>query len=141
MAAPKARVCRRTNERFLRRPFAPRVLDRARRRVQRYCLTLHRDPDVGYVGSSLELPTVFADGANAKKCVAETIDALVATVATMLEKKLHPPAPASTGKREQQINLRVSTREKAVLEDAARPDGFRSVSDSIRNAALEACSR
>jgi hypothetical protein len=109
--------------------------------VQHYCITLRRDPDVGCVGSSLELPTVFADGASPQLCVAETVDALVATVATMLEKKLHPPAPANTGKREQQINLRVSTREKAVLEDAARRDGFRSVSDFTRNAALEACSR
>ena len=132
---------RRSSTAALRRPFKPDVLARAQDIVKEYCITLERDADVGYMGSSLELPTVFADGPTPQQCVSETTDALIATVATMLEKEMHPPAPASTGKREQQINLRVSTREKAVLEDAARRDGFRSVSDFIRNAALEACTR
>jgi predicted RNase H-like HicB family nuclease len=109
--------------------------------VREYCITLERGPGGDYVGSSIELPLVLADGATPQQCVASTTDALVATVATMLESKQHPPAPSHTGKREQQINLRVSAREKLVLEDAARRDGFRSVSDFIRNAALEASTR
>ena len=125
----------------LRRPFSRRVLARARRIVDGYCVTLRREAEVGWCGSSLELPTVFADGPSPQRCVAETTDALVATVATMLEKKLRPPASARADKRDQQVDLRVSTREKAVLEHAARQHGFRSVSDFIRNAALEACSR
>ena len=126
---------------MLHRPFAPEVLARAREVVKDYCITLEHDDDVGYVGSSLELSTVFADGPTPQVCVAATIEALVGTVATMLEQGQHPPAPASAGKREQQINLRVSAREKAMLEDAARRDGFRSVSDFIRNAALEASTK
>lgn len=100
-------------------------------------MTVERSEDGGFVGSSVELPFVMADGPTREECLAATEGALVAAVATLLERGETPPSRASEGKREQQINLRVSAHEKFLLEEAARKAGFRSVSDFIRTAALE----
>lgn len=78
----------------------------------------------------------MADGPTIEACARETLRATVAAVATMLERGERPPSPASEGKREAQINIRVTAEEKLALEESARREGFRSVSDFIRNAAL-----
>jgi hypothetical protein len=47
----------------LDRPFAPEVLERARKFAKRYRIVLEPEAECGYVGSSLEMPNVYADGA------------------------------------------------------------------------------
>lgn len=54
----------------------------------------------------------------------------------MLEMGEKPPAPASEALRGVQLNIRLTYEEKLLLEAAARRDGFRSVSDFVRAAAL-----
>lgn len=86
------------------------------------------------------MPTVMADGKTIEACIAELKEALTFAVATMLEMGDKPPMPASAGKREQQVNIRLTADERMRIEEAARQAGFRSVSDFIRAAALKAAS-
>ena len=61
----------------------------------------------------------------------------MATVATMLEDGENPPSPARSGERTEQINVRLTAAEKALLENRSQAGGFRGVSDYVRAAALE----
>ena len=120
----------------LDRAFDPAIERRARQIAQRYRLVLEPDEDVGFVGRGLEMPTVFADGPSADQCVRATREALAVAVATMLELGLRPPAPATKNARQAQVNVRLTTEEKLILEDSARRAGFRGLSDFVRAAAL-----
>ena len=122
----------------LDRPFSREVLAQARDVVAGYRITLDRQPDDTFVGSSVELPFVMADGATKAQCLGATEEALIAAVATLLERGETPPSREGEGRRTLQINLRVSAREKFRLEEAAKKAGFRSVSDFIRASALRA---
>ncbi|MGD9693678.1 MAG: type II toxin-antitoxin system HicB family antitoxin [Phycisphaerales bacterium] len=117
-------------------PFAPDIWKSAAELASAYRLTFEQDPDVGFIGSSVELPTVFADGSTLAQCAKETLEALTTTIATLLEQGERPPAPASEGKREQQVNIRLTADERLRIEETARQEGFRSLSDYIRHAAL-----
>ena len=121
----------------LDRPFDAPILRRARQIAGSYRLILEPDEDMGYVGRSLELPTVFADGKTPAACIRATLEALTTAVATLLELGEHPPLAAKEGRRQAQINIRVSAEEKLVLEETARRNGFRGVSDFVRSAALD----
>ena len=46
------------------------------------------------------------------------------------------PAPARTGERTEQINVRLTASEKALLESRSRAGGFKGISDYVRAAAL-----
>jgi predicted RNase H-like HicB family nuclease len=118
-------------------PFDPAIARRARQIAECYRLVLEPDPDVGFIGRGLEMPTVFADGPTADQCVRATREALTAAVATMLEMGLRPPAPAVKGARQAQINVRLTAEEKLILEDSARRAGFRGVSDFVRAGVLD----
>lgn len=121
------------------RPFDPDVLARAERVAKQYRYTVEHDADEGvYVGSSVELLYVLADGPTPGECVAAAIAAHTAAVATLLERGETPPPPASEGKRDRQLNIRLSGHEKHALEAAAQRAGFRSVSDFVRHAAMRA---
>lgn len=120
----------------LDRPFDKAILKQAEELVDQYRLTIEPEPDLGYLGSSVELPFVMADGKTVAACVKGTREALIATVATILEDGERPPVPAREGKRDQQVNIRLTADEKYQLENAARKQGYRSISDFIRAAAL-----
>ena len=120
----------------LDRPFDPGILSKARALAARYRILLETDEGVGFVGSAVEMPYVFADGLTPDACVAETREALAGVIAHQLEKGQPPPTPASQQKREEQVNVRLTAQEKLRLEEAARSKGFRGLSDYMRNAAL-----
>src|SRR3954469_21271790 len=121
----------------LDRPFEPKVWQQAHRLASRYALILEPEPDVGYVGSAVELPNVFADGRTAEACVRETINALTGVVARMLETGKTPPTPtADAEQRDVQLNIRVSAREKMLIEKNAKAKGFRGISDYLRTVAV-----
>ena len=46
------------------------------------------------------------------------------------------PAPARTGERTEQINVRFTVSEKTLLENRSRAGGFKGISDYVRAAAL-----
>ena len=78
----------------------------------------------------------MSDGPTFAQCAESTIEATTLAVASMLEDGERPPAPASAAKRDRQVNIRMTADEKFRLEQAARREGFRSVSDFIRTAAM-----
>jgi predicted RNase H-like HicB family nuclease len=123
----------------LDRPFDQDVLKQAQQLAQQYRYTVEHDADEGvYVGASVEMPYVMADAPTPGECVAAALAAHAAAVATLLERGETPPAPASDGKRDRQLNIRLSAHEKHTLESAAQREGFRTVSDFVRHAAMRA---
>jgi predicted RNase H-like HicB family nuclease len=120
----------------IERPFARKVLSEARKLAEQYQVIVSRQQGRWY-GRGLELPHVFADGPTPADCIAETRKALTAATAYLLEQGQRPPTPARTGRRTQQVNVRLSAEEKAILETTARRKGFQGLSDFVRAAALE----
>lgn len=80
----------------------------------------------------------MGDGPDIASCAKAVLEAAVAGIASMLEAGETPPRPAKEGKRDQQVNIRLTTEERLALESAASRAGFRSVSDYVRSAALDA---
>jgi predicted RNase H-like HicB family nuclease len=119
----------------INRPFDAEILRRARKIAESYQIILHHE-DGEYYGRGLELPNVMNDGKTPDECVAATRDILTTAVAYMLETGETPPPPASEKKRTEQINVRLTTEERLVLEEAARNKGFRGISDFVRIASL-----
>ena len=120
-------------------PFDAGLLRRAQSIVAEYRIVLENSAELGYIGSSVEMPTVMADGRTPDECVKATREALAVAVATMLEMGRRPPTGRAT--RSVQVNLRLTAEEKLALEAAAHRMGFKGVSDFVRAAALERTQR
>lgn len=118
------------------RPFDPAILAKARKIAADYEIILWTE-DGEWYGRGLELPHTYGDGKTPTACIASVREGLTLTVATMLEDGDKPPAPARSGERTEQINVRLTAAEKALLENRSRAGGFRGVSDYVRAAALE----
>lgn len=97
---------------------------------------IERDAELGYVGRTLEMPGVMADGRTVASCAENVLDATIAAVATLLEQGQRAPSPTNQRKRDQQLNIRISAEERLRLQALAERDGFASVSDYVRAAAL-----
>ena len=117
------------------RPFDPPLLRRARAIAAQYQIVLQFE-DGEYYGRGLEMPYVMNDGKTPDDCVKATRESLTTAVAAMLERDEKPPAPASGGKRSEQINVRLTTEEKLLLENAARSRGFKGLGDFVRATVL-----
>ncbi|MFH1418286.1 MAG: type II toxin-antitoxin system HicB family antitoxin [Planctomycetota bacterium] len=120
------------------RPFDPDILARAEAIASGYRILLDRDEDGSWIGSSVELPTVFGEGDTPDACVESTVEALIGAVAHMIELGRHPPESSA---RTEQVNVRLTPEEKFVLVGAAQRIGFQGMSDFIRVAALERAGR
>lgn len=92
--------------------------------------------DAGYRGSCIELPLVLVRASTIEACVQRTRTAATIAVATMLEVEQQPPLPPGEERRGAQVNIRLTADERMRIEETARQEGFRSVSDYIRHAAL-----
>ncbi len=117
-------------------PFKKSIFDKAGRIVDDYRITIEKNDRLGFVGSSLELPSVFADAKDPESCYQAVQEALKVAVATMLESGQKPPEPVSAKKRTVQVNVRLTAEEKILFTNAAVNSGFRGISDFIRNTAL-----
>jgi predicted RNase H-like HicB family nuclease len=120
----------------LTRPIDSGVLARAREIAGQYKLVISPEPGVGYFGHTLEMPGAMADGRSIDACARAVLEATTAAIAVMIEGGERPPAPSADLKRDQQVNLRLTAEEKLRLEAAAGRNGFRSLSEYIRAAAL-----
>ena len=118
------------------KPLDAGVLRRAREIVRGYRLVIQPSDRLGYVGHTVEVPTVFADSSTPDGCVKAVIQAQTAYVAMLLEAGEAPPSPVSEARREAQINIRVTAEEKMIFEEGARRGGFRNVSEFIRTSTL-----
>lgn len=117
------------------RAFDAALLRRASSIAAQYQIVLQFE-DGEYYGRGLEMPYVMNDGKTPDRCVTATRDSLTVAVATLLEKGEVPPAPASGGKRSEQVNVRLTTEEKLTLENAARSRGFKGLGDFMRATVL-----
>lgn len=124
----------------LEKAVAPKVWSKAKQLAAQYTVVIQPEPDLGYFGRTIEMPYVMADGKTPEACIAELIEATTLAVATCLEDGQRPPRPAGDQKRTAQVNLRLTEREKFDIEEAARREGYRGVSDFVRSAALEKAS-
>ncbi len=113
----------------------PDFIRRAREIVRSYQFVIWFE-DGEYYGRGVELPYAFGDGKTIDQCVRNTRDAFVTAVAGFLQEGRTPPAPASEGKRDQQINIRVTGRERLELETKASQAGAAGISEYIRAVAL-----
>lgn len=135
-AKSKPSVKATTRRKAVDAPFDPAILRRARSLAAQYRLVIERNEDGGYIGRALEFPTAMGDGENLADCGRAVIESLTAAIATMLEAGERPPMPAAAGRRQRQLNIRLTDEENLLLEEAARRQGFRGVSDYVRFAAL-----
>ena len=119
------------------KPFRPSILQKAREIASGYKLTIEKSDRLGYLGSSVELPTVFADGDTPVKCYEATQEALSVAVAVMLEAGQNPPQPATFMKRTTQVNVRLTHEEKSMIATTAANSGFKGLADFIRAAVLD----
>jgi predicted RNase H-like HicB family nuclease len=120
----------------LEKPFKESVVRKARKIAADYRIILERNDRLGFIGTAVELPTVFADAKTPEKCYKATEEALMVAVATMIECGQRPPQPASAKKRTEQVNVRLTAEEKLLFSNAAANLGFKGISDFIRNTAL-----
>ena len=120
----------------LERPFKDSVLRKAKKIAADYRIILERNDRLGFIGTAVELPTVFADAKTPESCYRATEEALTVAVATMIECGQRPPQPASAKKRTEQVNVRLTAEEKLLFSNAAANLGFKGISDFIRNTAL-----
>jgi predicted RNase H-like HicB family nuclease len=118
------------------RPFAPQVLREAKRIAAQYQVVLHCEEGHWY-GRGVEMPNVFGDGRTATQCMKDTREALCGAVACLLEQGHSPPAPGRQERRTRQVNVRLSPREKLLLEAGAKRGGFKGLSDFLRAAAMQ----
>lgn len=118
-------------------PFGAATLQKAREIAHGYKLTIEKSDRLNYIGSSVELPTVFADGDTPQKCYEATQETLSVAVAAMLEAGQTPPQPAAFMKRTTQVNVRLTPEEKALIASAAAKTGFKGLADFIRSTVLD----
>ena len=95
------------------------------------------EDDGDWYGRGVELPGTVDDGKTAAQCIRKVRQALIGTVAWMIDEGKTPPPPASAGIRSEQINIRLTAEEKLALETAAKQHGDAGISDFVRSAALE----
>ena len=125
------------SSRAIDRPFAATIWKQARTLANQYQI-IFQSEDGQWFGRGLELSHVMADGKTPARCLEATREAMAVAVGYLLEEGKSPPSPANSGARTQQVNVRLTADEKALLEITARHNGFSGMSDFIRAAALDA---
>lgn len=111
-------------------------LREAREIAAQYIAVLEPQKGGGYRGRTLELPYVMGFGKTAQQCVADLQDSLVAGISTLLALREPVPPPAADNRRDDQVNIKLTKREKAFMTAAAKREGFRSVADFMRSLAM-----
>ncbi|MCK5564225.1 MAG: type II toxin-antitoxin system HicB family antitoxin [Planctomycetes bacterium] len=119
----------------LNKEFDGKILAKAKKIINKYEVIMSFEDNQWY-GRGLEMPLVFGDGKTPDECIASTKEALTATVAHLLEIGEPVPAPATEGKRTEQVNVRLTAEEKTIIGTIARSQGFKGIGDYLRAKAL-----
>lgn len=104
--------------------------------IRSYTVLLEPQEQGGYRARTLELPFVVGFGDNVASSLDELYTSLEFTVTALAREGVEPPVPASRGLRSEQVNVKLTHREKAMITDAAKRSGFRSMSDFLRSLAM-----
>jgi predicted RNase H-like HicB family nuclease len=118
------------------RPFDAPVMAKAVKLAKQYQVIVAFE-DGHWYGRGLELPNIHGDGKTVGQCVDNTREAFCGWVAYLLEEGQRPPSPAREGTRTAQVNVRLTSEEKVLLEATAKRKGFSGLSDFVRAAAIE----
>jgi hypothetical protein len=121
--------------------FDKALLARASDIVLGYRLMIERIGPDEFMGRSVELPGVVGFGSSHQRCIESTLRTQSYEVCTLLERGEPVPESVSSRRRTVQLNLRISPNEKQEMEQAALARGFRSISDFVREAALDASAK
>lgn len=124
------------HEKWLRRPFAKATLSRARDLAAQYTVRFSPCPEGGLEGTSIELPYAMGQGNTITECYAELLEGMVVILATMIENGDALPTPVNSGRRNVQLNIRLTADERTRLEQAAKREGFSTVAEFVRTMAL-----
>lgn len=119
----------------LDRPFDKKNLTKAKKIANQYEVIMSFE-DGQWYGKGVEIPTAFGDGKTPNECIKNTKEAFIAAIAYLLETAQPVPLPASEGKRTEQVNIRLTAEEKAILSASAKSKGYRGIGDYIRASAL-----
>lgn len=123
--------------RTLEKTFDQITSARAREIAEQYRVVLEPNED-SWLGWSLEMPGVLAEGETKEKCLSEIYKALTFTLSVLLREGETPPTPLKERERRSiQVNVRLSPGEKLILEQAARRQGFKGLADFLRFAGLQ----
>ena len=117
--------------------FGRTILAKAREFVRGYRIILERNAELGYIGNSVELPTVFADDKELGECYRSTEEALIVAVATLIEEGRKPPLSSLAKRRTEQVNMRLTPDEKLRMKSKADALGYKGISDFVRHCAIE----
>jgi predicted RNase H-like HicB family nuclease len=121
----------------LEEAFDKTTLSNARKITGGYRVIIEENDKLGYIGSAVELPTVFADGKTPADCYQAVQEALTGAVATMIKSGRKPPQSSLAEKRTEQVNVRLTAYEKLLLSTKAVDMGFAGISDLIRSVAIK----
>lgn len=125
------------SSRDLRGPIPADLLRKGMELARRYQVVLWEESGEFY-GRGLELPYVMEDGPTADACMKKLRQAMGETVGHLLERGEPAPSPVSEARRTAQVNIRITTQEKSLLEQVARAHGYHGISDYVRDRALAA---
>jgi predicted RNase H-like HicB family nuclease len=73
------------SEEELNRHFDEEVLAAATERAKNYLIKVEPNESLGFVGHAMKFPTVFGDGKTEEECRNNVREAIVASIATMIE--------------------------------------------------------
>jgi hypothetical protein len=113
--------------------------EHAQKVASQYQLKLIPTENGRFVGSSVELPFVLSEGCE-NEIIATTRGAIVSALVILLRKGRELPPPANS-RRNVQVNVRLSSEERELLDTAARTRGYRGISDYLRSIAIENTNR
>lgn len=122
--------------RAIDRAFDAHTMAKAKKIAEQYQVILAFE-DGHWYGRGLELSNIHGDGKTVNQCVENTREAFAGWVAYLLEEGQRPPTPAREGTRTAQVNVRLTSEEKVLLEATAKRKGFSGLSDFVRAAAME----
>jgi predicted RNase H-like HicB family nuclease len=120
-------------------PFAPKLWKEAERLARKYqVLTWYDEEESAYFGQCMEIPGCISYGDTPAERDRMVLESMTLSVADSMEHGEPVPAPLSECARTTQINIRLSRKEKLILEHAAKAHGYHGVSDYVRAKAMSA---
>ncbi len=115
----------------LNKKFDTKILIKAKKIAEKYEITLTQD-DGEWYGNSIEMPNIFGDGKTSKECIRNTKEALITTIAYLLEQREIVPAPINKEERTEKVNISLTHEEKNILSASALSHGYKDIADYIR---------
>lgn len=117
------------------RPFAAKHLAAAKKALDAYEIILSHE-NGEWIATWMEHDSVIGAGATPQAAVEECRGCMEALLAYMAEEGQKFPPCAKEEVRTEQVNVRLSLREKAILDRLSKNRGFRGVADFLRSLAL-----